>query len=103
MHPSSSYDVVVIGGGIMGTCAARELALRGAGKVLVLEAATLAAGATGKTGALLRQHYSNEPEALLAHHSLRVFSNWAEIVGGDCGYIPHGLVVTVDTGLGLEA
>lgn len=102
-HHGAAYDVVVGGGGITGASIARELSLRGAGEVLLLERLTLAACATGKTGALLRQHYTNEPEALLAHHSLTVFKNWAEIVGGDCGYVPHGLVVTVDMGPGNEA
>lgn len=99
----NSYDVVVIGGGIMGASAAWHLARKGAGRVLLLERTTLAAGATGKTGALLRQHYSNEPEALLAHHSLQTFKHWADVVGGDCGHVPHGLVVTVDMGPGNEA
>jgi sarcosine oxidase subunit beta len=97
------FDVVVIGGGITGVCAARELALRRPGRVLLLERTTLASGATGKTGALLRQHYTNVPEALLAHHSFSVFRHWPELVGGDCGYVPHGLVVTVDMGPGNEA
>jgi sarcosine oxidase subunit beta len=87
----------------MGVSAAWQLARKGTGRVLLLERATLAAGATGKTGALLRQHYTNEPEALLAHRSFEVFSNWAETVGGDCGYVPHGLVVTIDMGPGNEA
>lgn len=99
----AGYDVVIIGGGITGVCAARELASRGAGRVLLLERSTLAAGATGKTGALLRQHYTNEPEARLAHESFRVFTNWHDLVGGDCGHVPHGLVVTVDMGPGNEA
>jgi sarcosine oxidase subunit beta len=97
------YDVVIVGGGIMGASTAWQLVRKGAGRVLVLERATLASGATGKTGALLRQHYTNEPEALLAHRSFEVFSNWPETVGGDCGYVPHGLVVTVDMGPGNEA
>jgi len=97
------YDVVVVGGGIMGASTAWHLARKGAGRILLLERTTIAAGATGKTGALLRQHYTNEPEALLAHHSFTTFKNWADIVGGDCGHVPHGLVVTVDMGPGNEA
>lgn len=89
-------DVVVVGGGIMGTSIAWQLAGRGAGRVVLLERETIAAGASGRTGALLRQHYTNLPEALLARESLTVFQNWGEIVGGDCGYVPWGLVVTVD-------
>ena len=95
-------DVVVIGGGIMGLSTAWQLAKLGAGRVVVLERAVVAAGATGKTGALLRQHYCNEPEARLAHLSLNVFKNWTEIVGGDCGHDPTGVVFTVEMGPGSE-
>jgi sarcosine oxidase subunit beta len=86
----------------MGTSIAWQLARRGAGRVTLLERATVASGASGKTGALLRRHYTNEPEALLAHLSYQVFANWAEVVGGDCGHVPTGIVVTVDTGPGCE-
>ena len=92
----SSADVVVIGGGITGVSAAWNLAKAGAGKVVLLERATIAAGASGWTGALLRRHYSNLPEATLANESHKVWRNWAEIVGGDCGYVPQGIIVTVD-------
>ena len=44
---SSSPDVIVIGGGIVGAASAYELALRGA-SVTLLEAETLAHGATGR-------------------------------------------------------
>ena len=91
-----SADVVVVGGGIMGTSVAWQLAVRGAGRVVLLERETVAAGASGRTGALLRQHYTNLPETLLARESLNVFQGWDDIVGGDCGYVPWGLVVTVD-------
>jgi len=98
-----SSDVIVIGGGIMGTSIAWQLALRGVGKVTLLERGTVASGASGKTGALLRRHYTNKLEALLAHLSHKVFANWSDVVGGDCGYVPTGIVVTVDTGPGCEA
>jgi sarcosine oxidase subunit beta len=94
--------VAVVGGGIMGTSIAWHLARRGAGRVTLLERATIASGASGKTGALLRRHYTNGPEAKLAHLSYQVFANWSEIVGGDCGHVPTGVVVTVDTGPGCE-
>ena len=56
----TSADVVVIGGGIMGTSIAWQLARRNAGRVVLLEKATIAAGASGWTGALLRRHYTNK-------------------------------------------
>ena len=90
-------EVVVIGGGIMGASLAFALAGRGVRDVLVLERRTVASGASGKTGALLRQHYSNRPEATLAHLSLQTIRNWGEIIGGDCGFVRCGLIATVAT------
>ena len=85
MTGAETADVVVIGGGVNGTSAAFWLARAGAGRVVLLERGYLAAGASGKSGALVRMHYTNEPESCLAYESLQVFRNWAEIVGGDCG------------------
>jgi sarcosine oxidase subunit beta len=99
----SSADVVVIGAGIHGLCAAWQLALKGAGRVVVLDRSVVAGGASGRTGALLRRHYSNEPEARLAQLGYEVYDDWTERVGGDCGRVRHGLVVTVDNGPGHEA
>ncbi|HUG13467.1 MAG TPA: FAD-dependent oxidoreductase, partial [Thermomicrobiales bacterium] len=55
-------DVVIIGGGIMGASLAFELTRLGVRDVAIVERGTIASGASGKTGALLRQHYSNVPE-----------------------------------------
>src|SRR4051794_39092851 len=88
-------DVVIIGGGIMGASIAWHLARRKAGAVTLLERSTIASGASGKTGALLRQHYSNRPEATLAHLSLHVFRHWPDIVGGECGFEESGLIFTL--------
>ncbi len=100
---AESADVVIIGGGIMGASLAFHLTRRGVRDVLLVEKRTVASGASGKTGALLRQHYSNVPEATLAHLSLQTFRNWRDVVGGDCGFITTGLIATVATGPGYEA
>lgn len=90
-------EVVIIGGGIMGASLAFSLTRLGIRDVMVVERRTLAAGASGKTGALLRQHYTNVPEATLAHLSLQTFRNWDDVVGGDCGFAETGSIVTVAT------
>lgn len=90
-------DIVIVGGGIMGASLAWQLACRGAGKVVLLERDVVAAGASGRTGALLRRHYSNRPEAILAHRSWETFAHWPEIIGGPPVHTPAGLIVTVDT------
>ena len=93
MNPTAG--AIIIGGGIMGASIAFALAGRGIRDVLVLEKRTVASGASGKTGALLRQHYSNRPEATLAHLSHQTFQHWGEAIGGDCGYVECGLIATV--------
>ena len=91
-------DVVVIGGGANGTSTAFHLALLGVRDVVLLERRQLAAGATGKSGALVRMHYTNEPESRLAFESLKIFRNFGEIVGGDCGFEGVGFVQIVGHG-----
>ena len=58
-------DVVVIGAGIMGASAAFHLARRGL-KVALVEKRFVAAGSTGKSSAIIRQHYYNEITARMA-------------------------------------
>src|SRR5512146_1419395 len=94
---AESAEVVIIGGGIMGASLAFHLTRRGARNVLLIEKRTVASGASGKTGALLRQHYSNVPEATLAHLSLQTFAKWDDEVGGDCGFVNTGSIITVTT------
>lgn len=99
----ASTDIAIIGGGIMGTFLAWHLARRGVGRVTLFERSVIAAGASGKTGALLRRHYSNRPEAILAQRSWQTFAGWPEIVGGEPVHTAAGLIVTVDTSPGHEA
>src|SRR3989442_6271547 len=91
-------DVVVIGGGANGTSTAFHLASRGVKNVLLLERRHLAAGATGKSGSLVRMHYTNEAESRLAFESLKIFRDFQAIVGGDCGFEPAGFIQIVGTG-----
>lgn len=94
----ASADVVVIGGGANGTSTAYNLAALGVGKVTLVERRHLAAGATGKSGALVRMHYTNEPEARLAFESLKVFHDFESLVGGACGFERVGFVQIVPPG-----
>ncbi len=70
-------DIVIIGGGVMGTSIAYHLARRGIKNVVVLEKRFLAAGGTGKSTALVRQHYDDYPEAKMVYESWQYFVNWA--------------------------
>jgi sarcosine oxidase, subunit beta len=90
-----SADIVVVGAGVNGASTAYQLARRGAGHIVVVERRHLAAGASGKSGGLVRMHYTNEPETRLAQRSLRYFREWPELVGGDCGFNPVGFLCMV--------
>ncbi|UCG85621.1 MAG: FAD-binding oxidoreductase [Gemmatimonadota bacterium] len=88
---TNTYDVIVVGAGIMGCSTAFHLAQRGI-SVLVLEKDTVGAGGTGRSSAIIRQHYSNELTARMALYSLRVFQEFDERVGGECGFQQTGWV-----------
>ena len=85
----NTADVIVIGGGIMGTATAYHLAKRGY-KPVLFEKTQLGAGSTGLTGGIIRQHYSIETTARMALRALKTWSNFDQMVGGDVGFIKTG-------------
>jgi sarcosine oxidase, subunit beta len=56
----SSADVVIIGGGIQGLALAFNLAERGVGQVLVLDAGYFQGGASGRNGTLIRGGFMSD-------------------------------------------
>lgn len=101
---SQNYDVIIIGAGINGCSTAFQLAQRGL-KVAVFDKSSIGNGPSGKSSAIIRQHYSNELTARMALHSLHVFQNFDERVGGECGFTRTGFVIMVAAKdqAGLEA
>lgn len=86
----------MIGGGVIGLSTAFQLTTRGVTDVIVLERAQLGAGASGKSGALVRAHYTNLHEARLTHESIKIFRNWPDVVGhGDPNYAAVGFIRVV--------
>lgn len=76
-----SADVVIIGAGVMGASVAHHLAVKRAGRIVVLERGGVAAGASGVSSGLVRMHYAFPPEVQLAVKSLEYFQNWSEWLG----------------------
>jgi glycine/D-amino acid oxidase-like deaminating enzyme len=87
-------DIIIIGGGITGTSTAYQLAQRGH-QVILLEKKHLGAGSTGRTGGIIRQHYSNEVTARMALRSLHVWRDFDNQVGGDCGWVQTGAIFII--------
>ena len=74
-----THEVVIVGGGVMGLSIACHLARLGVKDVALLEKRFCGAGSSGKSGAICRQHYSNEITAALARDSL----TWYGALGPD--------------------
>jgi glycine/D-amino acid oxidase-like deaminating enzyme len=74
-----SYDVAVIGGGIMGTSAAAYLAESGQ-TVILLDKTAIAAGASGRNSGAI-QHPFDAPFARLHHESLDLYRELADDTG----------------------
>src|SRR5882762_9512421 len=91
---SQTADVVVVGGGVNGASIAYALAARGV-NVVLLEKGALASGASGRSSALVRMHYTNEWDARLAWASFPVFKHWAELMGGPAVFTHTGFVNVV--------
>ena len=79
-------NIIICGGGVIGTCAAYYLTQRGA-DVTVIERAGVANGASGKSGGFLAMDWCRgTPVDPLARRSFALHAELAESVGVDWGY-----------------
>src|SRR5258706_4400540 len=93
--------VVVIGGGVMGASIAWQLALRldpHEEPVVLLEKKELAAGSSGRSGAILRQQYSDRVLAAMARDSLRVYAGLERTTGRYIGFVRMGVLTIAGPG-----
>ena len=70
-----TYDVVVVGAGILGSTTAYYLKKNGVSNVLLLERGDAASGGTGKSAAIVRSYYSVPVMARLAREAVILFHN----------------------------
>ena len=96
-------DVVVVGGGIIGTATAYFLARDGDHDVTLIERSRLAAGSTGDSSAILRHHYGDRAiYTEMAWWSHRFFRRFAEETGAEITYETSPLVRFAETGTAAE-
>jgi glycine/D-amino acid oxidase-like deaminating enzyme len=74
-------DVIIVGAGVIGAATAFQLSLAGAGRVLVLDRATVGSGMSCRSSALIRMHYTFGPEVELAVRSDAMFGAWPDLTG----------------------
>jgi glycine/D-amino acid oxidase-like deaminating enzyme len=92
---SERFDTVVVGAGIAGASLAHALTSRGQRRVLLLEKGQAAAGGTGKSAAIVRQHYSTPLMARLAHAAVGIFEGMRQTLGHDGGFRQVGYLFLV--------
>ncbi|MFP6678810.1 MAG: FAD-binding oxidoreductase [Dehalococcoidia bacterium] len=95
---ADSYDVIVIGGGVMGCATMHYLAKMGVTNTLLLERDTLTAGSTGRSLAILRMHYSNAITTQMARESRDVIADFESETGYPGGFVETGYVFMVQEG-----
>lgn len=89
-------DIVVVGGGCIGTAIALHLAEKQVGRIILLEKKQLANGASGKGVGIIRTHYTHPVLAELAQLSQQRFHSFKERFGGyNAGFHPCGYYVLV--------
>lgn len=102
---SNSYDVIVIGAGVIGSSVAYHLARFGAKRVLVLERSQIGAGTTSQSSGILRTHYSVRENVELAKSSWSIFQDFAGYLGDDeaaSGLVKCGYLICAPDGPKLE-
>jgi sarcosine oxidase subunit beta len=86
-----SADVVIIGGGIVGSSIAYHLTNAGCRNVLVLEREThTGKGSTGKSMGGVRAQFSTPVNIQMSLYSIPFYAAFDEVVGHPAGYRPQG-------------
>jgi len=91
MPVMQTADVVIIGGGIVGSSIAYHLAAAGCGNVLVIERETAQGkGSTGKSMGGVRAQFSTPVNIQMSLYSIPFYANFDERLGYPAGYRPQG-------------
>jgi len=100
---AESFDVVVVGAGITGASTAYHLKQLGVGRVLLLDREGPAAGGTGKSAAIIRQHYSTPVLSRLTKAGIAMLLGMKEATGHDSGFVQSGWFFLVPADMRAQA
>jgi sarcosine oxidase subunit beta len=91
MVPMQTADVVIIGGGIVGSSIAYHLTAAGCKNVLIIERETAQGkGSTGKSMGGVRAQFAAPVNIQMSLYSIPFFANFDEVIGHPAGYRPQG-------------
>jgi len=86
-------EIVIIGDGIQGASLAFHLARAGERPIVLGRSDVV--NATGRSSGMVRMHYDLPENAALAWRSFATFRDWAQVVGGHCGFTRTGFLQLV--------
>src|SRR5215470_7551807 len=85
------FDVVIVGGGIVGSSIAYHLAAAGCTSVLVIERESAQGkGSTGKSMGGVRAQFSTPVNIKMSLYSIPFYASFEERLGYPCDYRPQG-------------
>lgn len=90
-------EIIIIGGGIIGTSIAFHLAQKGAKGVVLLEKGMLGEGSTAKCVGGIRSQFSTEINIRFSLESLQTWNHFAELTGVDLGFKQVGYLFLATT------
>jgi sarcosine oxidase subunit beta len=95
-------DVVIIGGGVIGVTIAYHLALKKAGRVILLEKGQLGEGSTSRCVGGIRTQFSTEINILFSLESIKTFERFEEEFGINPEFKRIGYLFLATTGLEMR-
>jgi len=99
----TTADVVIIGGGIVGSSIAYHLTAAGCRNVIVLEREThTGKGSTGKSMGGVRAQFSTPVNIQMSLYSIPFYAAFDEVMGHPAGYRPQGYLFMATTPAHME-
>lgn len=98
-----SYEVVILGAGIVGSSIAWHLTAAGCRSVLVIEReSALGKGSTGKSMGGVRAQFSTKVNIQMSLYSIPFYASFEERLGHPCDYRPQGYLFCATTEKQME-
>lgn len=97
----SSYDVVIVGGGVHGLAIAYELAKRGVRNVAVIERSYIGSGASGRNTAIIRSNYRTSQGVAFYDESVRIYEGLSTELGFNVLFSQRGHLTFAHTELAI--
>lgn len=95
--PKKSFEVIIIGAGVVGCSIAYHLAKRGCRDIVVLEKNNIGSGSTGVCPGGIRQQFSEEINTKLSIESVAFFHRFEQETGQAIDFYQNGYLILATT------